>query len=129
MTAPRMPSHLRDAEKRAWRALVDEFGADVLEVSDAALLRSMAILSARLEDLREYLARLSGPKGSLEYLMTETVRGVTGNPLLGHERETIKEIRLLHGELAKRVAERGSRTDRPKSLKEMREALKPVKAG
>ena len=112
MTAPRVPATLRDSEKAAWRSLVTEFGSDVLEASDTPLLRSLAILTARLEDLREYLARQSGPKHSLEYLMTETVRGVTGNPLLGHERETIKEIRLLHERLQRIVADRGSARNR-----------------
>ena len=130
MTAPRVPSTLRNSEKAAWRALVAEIGTEVLEPSDTPLLRSLAILTARLDDLREYLARQSGPKGSLEYLMTETVRGVTGNPLLGHERETIKEIRLLHERLQRVASERGAgRNDGPKTLSQMRANLHAVKGG
>lgn len=142
MTAPRMPASLRDAEKAAWRAIVDEFGGtDALRPSDATLLRSLAILSARLEDIRAALAaaasapppeprpwsRHSGaadaPTG---YLVTATVRGVTGNPLLGHERETIKELRLLHERLDRLVAGRMADPARPQSLREMRAALTSV---
>lgn len=147
MTAPRMPSNLRPAEKSAWKAIVDDFGGpDALRLSDSALLRSMAILTARLEDIRSALAAASvapppaprrwsrmpdGTAGEAEpggYLLTSTVRGVTGNPLLGHERETIKELRLLHERLDRLVGARMADPARPKSLREMRESLTTVKA-
>lgn len=137
-----MPASLRDAEKSAWRAIVEEFGGtDALRPADATLLRSLAILSARLEDIRAALAaaasapppdprpwsRHHGTNDSpTGYLVTATVRGVTGNPLLGHERETIKELRLLHERLERLVAGRMADPARPKSLREMRASLTSV---
>lgn len=146
MTTPAMPKTLRTAEKAAWKALVDEFGGpDAFRPSDGSLLRSLAILTARLEDIRAALAEAStspapsgrrwsrlpgdapaGDPDPLGYLVTATVRGVTGNPLLGHERETIKELRLLHERLERLVAARSADPSRPKSLREMRASLTAV---
>lgn len=150
MSAPPMPANLRKAEKEAWKVIVAEFGgADALRLSDGPLVRSMAILTARLEDIRAALAlaAISPPPAArrysrrpsddeskavndpLGYLLTATVRGVTGNPLLGHERETIKELRLLHERLERLVAARSADPGRPKSLREMRDSLTAVEGG
>jgi phage terminase small subunit len=130
MTA-RMPAGLRKEEQRAWREIVEEFGGnDVLQPSDRTLLRSMALLTARLEDIRSYLALGAGKKDPLGYLVAITARGFTSNPLISQERETIKELRLLHERMAKIHAGRGSaRNDRPKNLSEMRKSLTAVKGG
>lgn len=146
MSAPRMPANLRAGEKTAWKSLVDELGgSDALEPIDGPLLRSLATLTARLEDLRAALARAAAspppeprwrrpdaarhaPVDPLAYLLSATARGVTGNPLLGHERETMKEIRLQHERLVKAIAERnGGRAEKPKSLREMRDSLTAVR--
>ena len=135
MTAPKMPTGLRPAEQKAWKRVVDEFGADSLEPSDTSLLLGMAILYARFDDLRALLYRQEGDtkrrgkaRRQLPYLLEGTARGVTTNPLVGHERETIKEIRLLHERIDKLISERrGSRApERPKSLREVRESLHAV---
>lgn len=118
MTAPRMPKGLRVAEQTAWRQVLAEFGgADAFEPSDGPLLRSLAVLTARLEDIRTILA------GAGVKLIVPTARGVTGHPMLGHERETIKEIRLLHERLAKAMAARGT-AQKPKTLAEMKRDLR-----
>lgn len=121
MAAPRTPTGLRKAERAAWRRLIVELGgADLLDPSDEPLLRALAVLIARGEDIR---AALDGAP-----LLTTTARGGdTGNPLLGHERETIKEIRMLHERLTKLVAERGGAKKKPQSLSEMRRGLHVVK--
>lgn len=121
MTAPRMPAGLRKEERAAWRQLVTELGGrSVLSAADAPLLRSLAVLMARGENLRFALQEAD--------LLVPTVRGMTGNPLLGHERETIKEIRLLHKALADAIAERGGARSAatPKSLHEVRDQLRAV---
>ena len=127
----RVPSAFRAKEKAAWRELVEQMGADAVRPSDVPLLRSLAILIARLGDLRllleaEEAAALSGHR-DLPYLMQRTERGYTANPLLGQERETIKEIRLLHERLERILAARGGASDgRPKSLRELRTSLQAV---
>jgi phage terminase small subunit len=119
MTAPRIPSTLRKEEKAAWRRIVaDVGGRDVLDPSDEPILRSLAVLVARGENLRRALEDAD--------LLIETQRGAwTGNPLLGHERETIKEIRLLHERLMKAIAGRGGQK-KPASLASMRRDLRVV---
>lgn len=129
MSAPRMPSSLRPSEQRAWKQIVDEVGgSSLLAASDGSLLRSMAILTARLEDIRAYLAKNAEREEGLDYLMTQTARGFTGNPLLGHERETIKELRLLQERMAKVLQARSmGHEERPQSLRAMRDRLRVAK--
>ena len=132
MSQLRMPSGLRKEEQAAWRELVDEFGGrDVLQASDRTLLRSMALLLARLEDIRAYLAKgASRKRDPLGYLTALTARGFTSNPLISQERETIKELRLLHERMERLLAGRGSsRNEKPKSLSDMRRSLQSVEGG
>lgn len=129
MSAPRMPSSLRPPEQRAWKQIVEELGGSAaLATSDGTLLRAMAILTARLEDIRAFLAKSAEREEGLDYLMTETARGFTGNPLLGHERETIKELRLLQERMAKVLQARAlGHEERPQSLRAMRDHLRVAK--
>lgn len=130
MTAPRMPSGLRKEERAAWRHLLADIGADRLEPSDRPIVLSAALLSARLEDIRaelQHKAESGNDDDGRGYLWASTARGGwTSNPLISQERETVKEIRLLHERLEKVLAARGSAGKKPSSLAEMRRDLKVV---
>lgn len=128
--ALRAPQGLRPAESKLWKRVVAEFGADHLEASDAPLVLGLALLYGRLDDLRSLLfsqQTASASKGDdrreLPYLLEKTSRGTTTNPLISHERETIREIRLLHERLSKVIGERGAGVGGPASLAQMRRRL------
>ena len=128
--AIRAPQGLRESESKLWRRVVDEFGRENLEPSDTSLVLGLALLYGRLDDIRTLLytqqqaeSAEGDAKREMPYLLERTVRGMTTNPLIAHERETIKEIRLLHERLSKIIDGRTGSRDGPASLSAMRRRL------
>ena len=132
MTAPRMPSSLRKEEQAAWRRIVEDVGPESLERADRALLWTMAMLEARLEDIRHELQARAASESDEDgrgYLWAKTARGGwTSNPLISQERETVKELRLLWERLAKVLAARRGAA-KPVTLTDMRKRLRVANEG
>lgn len=124
------PDTMAHREKVTFRRIVAQFGAENLEPSDTMLVRDLAVLDCRLEDIRALIEqqRTSARKGGegerdLPYLLERNSRqGISANPLIGHERETVVEVRRLHERLTKVIADRTG-ANGPRSLAKMRETL------
>jgi hypothetical protein len=129
-TTIKPPETLAHREKVTFRRIVAQFGADNLEPSDTMLVRDLAVMDCRLEDIRELIEqqRTSGRKGGegerdLPYLLERNSRqGISANPLIGHERETVVEVRRLHERLTKVIADRQG-LGGPQSLAQMQQRL------
>lgn len=83
-----VPEGLTDSMRAAWDILVvDLADQGTLERTDRVLIESAAVMWGRARDAREEIER-SG-------YIVPTVRGTTANPMLGVERESWKELRML----------------------------------
>lgn len=122
------PASLAHRERVTFRRIVAQFGADNLEPSDTMLVRDLAVLDCRLDDIRAEIERQRSDKDrELPYLLAQNSRsGTSANPLIGHERELVVELRRLHERLSKVIADRTG-IGGPASLDRMRQQLADTK--